>query len=725
MPFDSDTISNSGGNTPPPVPASTDQQATVTPSTQNPAPQFQNPASGATAAPAQQESQQQNGQQMLSNPSAQADPNADHPAVKKAGLLRSVAETLAGGPRYTEKIDSDGNRILTKVPLSGREIGWAIAMEAISGGLAGLAAGRGRGAGAAGLAGMNSVASQRLQAQQRQDEQAQQDFQNQHSALAQKASAFAANLRTRAMAQEIGERDEAAHQAWVSQHAPTAKYIRDNSPDAIIGDMMPESQVKDPEFTKKALANGWIAIPTGFVPRFDSDGNHYSRDGVPMHDNLFMVVDPGKLAGGRVGVSPDIVAKAAEWGLPGFANSQGQPIRHLEDLELRLGTVSDTVNKVSSLEQENKDLTDYYQYLNNKGMKGPDGKPLVAPDLKSMVRKNPALGAAIVGPWANTFGDSPSAAFKAMKDSTPGKGALLSLYGGKEVLDRYDLLKDLDKKGSEKQLEANIEVGKERALIPIHAANAKAEAQAKADVASASSHLENGDWNPASLPVGLVEGTVDPSQLSKRGATYTAQLEDANRYSLSKYGKPFDIAKAQADYSYAKNPQTQNTLRMINGMTEPGGAIQIAQEAGKSLPQFNSSTINKIFNAGATEFGNAEATNFHTAMLGLADEYSKVMGGGVSSDTGRQQALDLLKAAYSKGQLAGAISIMQRDLAARKSAIVGDNRYLQRQFGSSASVLNAQSTQGPPASLLKEGVNTTFANGQVWTLTNGQPVQVK
>ena len=43
----------------------------------------------------------------------------------------------------------------------------------------------------------------------------------------------------------------------------------------------------------------------------------------------------------------------------------------------------------------------------------------------------------------------------------------------------------------------------------------------------------------------------------------------------------------------------------------------------------------------------------------------KVMGGGVSSDTGRQQGLDLLKAGYAKGQMSGAIGIMQQDIAAR------------------------------------------------------------
>ena len=180
-------------------------------------------------------------------------------------------------------------------------------------------------------------------------------------------------------------------------------------------------------------------------------------------------------------------------------------------------------------------------------------------------------------------------------------------------------------------------------------AYATAAGQIKAQQASMAAPKDaNGNWNPSSEPVMLVDGGMDPSQLSKRSKTYDQNLSLANQYSLEKYGKPFDIAQAQTDYKYANQQQTQNTLKMINGMTDQGGAIDIATKAAQALPQTNSQTLNKLFNAGTTEFGSTQETNFHTAMLGLADEYSKVMGGGVSSDTGRQQALDILKGAYSR-----------------------------------------------------------------------------
>lgn len=225
--------------------------------------------------------------------------------------------------------------------------------------------------------------------------------------------------------------------------------------------------------------------------------------------------------------------------------------------------------------------------------------------------------------------------------------------------------------------------GTEQSKNVAEAGKANAETKLLSGVAAKN---PDGSWNQASLPVMLVEGNADPSQIKNSRSGMSAQQieQQASEYSLAKYGKPFDMAIAQQDYKYSNNTQTQNTLKMINGMTEPGGAIEIAKTAAAKLPQLNSQTINAVFNAAATSFGSAEASNFHTAMLGLADEYSKIMGGGVSSDTGRQQALDILKANYSKGQLAGAIDIMQRDIAARKQALIGTNRYLVKQFGQAA-----------------------------------------
>jgi hypothetical protein len=165
------------------------------------------------------------------------------------------------------------------------------------------------------------------------------------------------------------------------------------------------------------------------------------------------------------------------------------------------------------------------------------------------------------------------------------------------------------------------------------------------------------------------------------------------------------VAENEANYKRATDPSVRNTLDLITTMTDRNGSIAIAERAAAKLPQLNSQQANSVFNAFSRSFGNNSVTNFHTAMLGLADEYSKVMGGGVSSDTGRQQALEILKDAYSNNQLSGAVETMRDDISARKNELVRGNRTLERTYGPGG-------TKSEPASATAT-VSVTDPNGGV------------
>jgi hypothetical protein len=192
-----DNIDNGTTGNTPPAATPPDQQQPTTPAspTQDASAQPQNSSQGTQQSP---QAKSPNLEDTLingvSNP--QPDPIANHPLVKKAGVMNAVATALSGGQRYTESIDADGNRVRTPVPVSGRHLALAIAMEAVSGSLAGLSAGRGKGPGAAGLAGFQQVASQQQQQTDRQSQIAQQDADNRATSLARKAQTFEVNSRT-------------------------------------------------------------------------------------------------------------------------------------------------------------------------------------------------------------------------------------------------------------------------------------------------------------------------------------------------------------------------------------------------------------------------------------------------------------------------------------------------------------------------------------------------
>jgi hypothetical protein len=189
-------------NNPQPQAGDADQPAQPVqnaPATATPAPVASAPAQ-TSQQPAPAQPQQSPAQAQPSNPSQQpgtvTNAPAPHPAVQRAGILRNVAQALAGGPRYSTQIDpSTGATTRTQVPLSRADIGMAIALEAISGSLAGLAQ-RGPGAtGSAAAAGFQQVSQQRQQADAQQQQQVQQGFENQSKTLAQRASVYEANSR--------------------------------------------------------------------------------------------------------------------------------------------------------------------------------------------------------------------------------------------------------------------------------------------------------------------------------------------------------------------------------------------------------------------------------------------------------------------------------------------------------------------------------------------------
>jgi hypothetical protein len=228
------------------------------------------------------------------------------------------------------------------------------------------------------------------------------------------------------------------------------------------------------------------------------------------------------------------------------------------------------------------------------------------------------------------------------------------------------------------------------------------------DAAKKKAEDDIANGNPKVVAQLLVSGDAAWSQLV---STRKPEFLVAVATEAKKLDPNFSVAANEAAYKQATNPQVRSTLDMIQTMTDRSGSIAIAEKAAEKLPQLNSQQANSVFNSLSRSFGNNSVTNFHTAMMGLADEYSKVMGGGVSSDTGRQQALDLLKDAYSSNQLSGAIETMKQDISARKSELIRGNRTLEQTYGAGGSKTEPVSStpsasSAPPSGATHTGVSS-------------------
>jgi hypothetical protein len=182
---------------------------------------------------------------------------------------------------------------------------------------------------------------------------------------------------------------------------------------------------------------------------------------------------------------------------------------------------------------------------------------------------------------------------------------------------------------------------------------------------------------------------MDPSQLSKRSGDYDTKLQLANEYSMQKYGKSFDVAKAQSDYKFATNPSTQNTLRYLNSLTGPdnqSGNLGALVSLSNRLTRTTFPALNDAAAWARLQTGDSQMAAYYTAVTEISDQVAKILQGGGTgngtSDAKLKQAAELFNKGFTKDQIVSVSNTLRTLLANRKTELVGDNRYLSKQFGS-------------------------------------------
>jgi hypothetical protein len=265
-------------------------------------------------------------------PPTPASPNANHPAVQRAGLVKDIATALAGGERTRLVIDPNtGQSTRVAVPLSNRQIGLAIALEALSGGLAGLGAKGTNATGQAAALGLQQgqqIQQQRQEAQQADDASAQQDFNNQKTSLAQKASIAETNSRTILNTSEAESRGAGTIQKLADQNkgliddydAAGVLQQRNVTQDELMDGMKSgkynATEVLGPIDGYRLFGNGQVEAthalitnPTAKVPVTAEQWNSYADAGVPGWPKLApgtSIPDGFKISGAQLASANEI-----------------------------------------------------------------------------------------------------------------------------------------------------------------------------------------------------------------------------------------------------------------------------------------------------------------------------------------------------------------------------------------------------------------------------------
>lgn len=147
--------------------------------------------------------------------------------------------------------------------------------------------------------------------------------------------------------------------------------------------------------------------------------------------------------------------------------------------------------------------------------------------------------------------------------------------------------------------------------------------------------------------------------------------------------------------------------------------------------------VNRWLQAGKLATGDPDVAAFNTAMGVASSEYGKVISGGSASiastpEGARAEAQEWLNKIQSPDALEAQFDVARRDMANRKNSLFEQRAIIEQRIRETPGSGNQPGAGDAPAlpeaarAQLQPGHETTFQNGQVWTIgPDGQPQRVK
>lgn len=235
-----------------------------------------------------------------------------------------------------------------------------------------------------------------------------------------------------------------------------------------------------------------------------------------------------------------------------------------------------------------------------------------------------------------------------------------------------------------------------------------------------------------------VQGRVERTLIQNKAAEL-ARERGIDLADLAKNQQQFK-AEQIAIQRFLSGPQG-NTARSLNVLIDH---LATAEQLGAALKNGDIPAINRAAQMWAEQTGQPAPTNLDTAKVIIGPEIIKALGiAGAGTQTEREEAASRIDRARSPQQFLETIGVIKKLLA-------GQVRGLRQQFKISTGLPESafermmlpetmreigaldrgdkkESVALPESARakLREGVETSFTNGQVWTLKNGSPVRIK
>ena len=139
----------------------------------------------------------------------------------------------------------------------------------------------------------------------------------------------------------------------------------------------------------------------------------------------------------------------------------------------------------------------------------------------------------------------------------------------------------------------------------------------------------------------------------------------------------FSAAQMDNYRAIARSEDNVKFFGNVNSLTQAGGTLDQLSDVGNTISQHDFKILNKAQNWADVQSGKAPQAGYSSTALGVIDDYAKVMGGGVGSDTSRALVLQAINPDLSPAQRQEAIVQMRKAVNSQAVARAGNNPYLQ------------------------------------------------
>jgi len=191
----------------------------------------------------------------------------------------------------------------------------------------------------------------------------------------------------------------------------------------------------------------------------------------------------------------------------------------------------------------------------------------------------------------------------------------------------------------------------------------------------------------------LVSRDATLSELKTRGAN-PQFIEKALNAAHQISGGKYNAQAADAQYAVANSPAQLAFFGSAKSLTDPGGTLDQLAKAGAQLPGGKFPALNSVADWEKAATGNGPIAQYAATALGIADDYAKVVGGGVGTDSARLQALNLVPKNASPEARAAAIDGIRGTIHSQMNSRIGANPILQRMYGGANTAAQPGTAQG-------------------------------